>query len=104
MSSYDRQLEEPERQRLQRLVERLTEEQLAASLGGGWTVAVALAHMAFWDRRVMAQVHRWQREGRGPNARDEIDSGIINEASLAQWQALAPRAAAREALAAAEAA
>jgi hypothetical protein len=60
--------------------------------------------MAFWDRRVVAQLARWRSQGRGPGPQDEFDSVVINEASLAQWQALPPRAAANEALAAAEAA
>jgi hypothetical protein len=98
------QQEQSQRERLRRLVARLTDEQLATPLGGNWTVAVALAHMAFWDRRVVAQVERWERESRGPEPRDQIDSVVINDASLAQWRALSPRAAANEALAAAAAA
>jgi uncharacterized protein (TIGR03083 family) len=104
MSPIDQQREQAERQRLQRLVERLSDDQLTTPLGSDWTVAVALAHMAFWDRRVVAQLEIWQREGRGPQPQDHFDSAVINEASLAQWRALAPRAAANEALAAAEAA
>ena len=104
MSPIDQEREQTERQRLQRLVERLSDEQLMTPLGADWTVAVALAHMAFWDRRVAAQLELWQRQGRGPQPQDDFDSTVINDASLAQWRALAPRAAANEALAAAEAA
>jgi hypothetical protein len=104
MSPIDYQQERTERERLRRLVERLSDGQLATPLGGDWTVAVALAHVAFWDRRVVAQLDNWQRQGRGPGPRDQFDSEVINEASLAQWRALPPRAAANEALAAAEAA
>src|SRR5919199_820848 len=104
MSPIDQQQESRQRDRLRQLVERLTGEQLATPLGGDWTVGVAFAHMAFWDRRVVAQLAKWAREGRGPEPRDTIDSEVINEASLAQWRALEPRAAANEALAAAEAA
>ena len=42
------------RARLASLVETLRPAQLAVDLGGGWTVASALAHMGFWDR--------WQAE------------------------------------------
>ena len=35
--------------RLGELVGRLTPEQLVAPLGGGWTVSMALGHLAFWD-------------------------------------------------------
>ena len=40
-----------ERERLRSLAKRLTEEQLKAPLGDDWTVAIALGHLAFWDRR-----------------------------------------------------
>ena len=41
-------------QRLAELAARLTEEDLARSLGGGWTIKAALAHLAFWDRYASA--------------------------------------------------
>ena len=40
-----------ERERLISLVARLTDEELSLPLGNGWTIAVALAHLAFWDQR-----------------------------------------------------
>jgi hypothetical protein len=104
MSPINEQHEQSQRDRLRRLVERLTDEQFATPLGGDWTVGVALAHVAFWDRRVVAQLEKWDREGRGPEPRDQMDGTVINDASLAQWRALSPRAAANEALAAAAAA
>jgi hypothetical protein len=104
MHLLDPDAERRQRDRLQQLASRLSDEQLRTDLGGGWTVAVALAHMAFWDRRVVAQLERWRSLGRGPGPQDEFDSVVINDAALAQWQALPPRAAANEALAAAEAA
>jgi hypothetical protein len=39
------------RQRLQVLVARLDDAELAYPLGDEWTVAAVLAHLAFWDRR-----------------------------------------------------
>jgi hypothetical protein len=104
MSPIDHQQEQRQRERLHHLVDRLTDDQLATSLGGGWTVGVALAHLAFWDRRVVAQLEQWQRQGRGPEARDQLDSEVVNSAALPLWQALPPRAAAQAALEAAEAA
>jgi hypothetical protein len=38
-------------ERLRKLVGRLDAEMLAIRLPNGWTVAVALAHIAFWDRQ-----------------------------------------------------
>ncbi len=55
----DRSFQRPNdqsRERLARLVETLTPAQLAVDLGGGWTVASALAHTGFWDRW---QAERW---------------------------------------------
>jgi uncharacterized damage-inducible protein DinB len=45
-----------QRERLHTLVERLSDEDLARALTGGWTVAVLLAHLAFCDRFVLV---RW---------------------------------------------
>jgi len=103
MSPIDDDQEQRQRERLQHLVERLTDAQLTTSLGGGWTVGVALAHLAFWDRRVVAQLDQWQRQGRGPDERDALDSDVVNTAALALWQLLPPRAAAQAALDAADA-
>lgn len=104
MSPIDRQQERAQRERLERVVNGLTDEQLGASVGGGWTVSVVLAHMAFWDRRVVAQLQKWQREGRGPGPQDNIAGDVINDASVQQWRLIPPRAAAAEAVEAAEAA
>ncbi len=53
MSNHDPDLQrnaEATRQ-LGELVERLDAADLDRSLGGGWTVAFALVHLAFWDAR-----------------------------------------------------
>jgi hypothetical protein len=101
----DRGQDHLERQRLEALLERLSDSDLARPLDDGWTVSATLAHLAFWDRRAALLVERWIREGRAPGPNDLIaDIDTINEAALPQWLAIAPRAAATEALAAAEAA
>lgn len=46
-------------ERLTALVARLTPEDLQRSLGGNWTVAFALAHLAFWDARQVAALQRY---------------------------------------------
>lgn len=56
MSDHDTDLErnaEATRQ-LGELVQRLDAADLGRSLGGGWTVAFALVHLAFWDARQTA--------------------------------------------------
>jgi hypothetical protein len=90
-----------ERRRLEALVARLSDVELGKDLGDGWTPAVALAHLAFWDRRAVLTLERWQRAGTLP---DEPDVEILNDSLLEEWRALPPRRAADLAVAAARAA
>lgn len=46
-------------ERLTALVARLTPQDLQRSLGGNWTVAFALVHLAFWDARQVAALQRY---------------------------------------------
>jgi len=46
-----------ELRRLEELVE--SNPDYLADLGGGWTVAVAFAHLAFWDRRQATLLRDW---------------------------------------------
>ncbi len=39
--------------RLQQLIAQLTDADLNRSVGDDWTVAVVLAHLAFWDQRAL---------------------------------------------------
>lgn len=48
-----------QRERLRELVARLDFDMLAVSLPNGWTVAGALAHVAFWDRQRLCVMRRW---------------------------------------------
>jgi hypothetical protein len=93
------------RERLRALIDRLSDSELAKPMPDGWTVAAVLAHMAFWDRRATVLVERWTRERRGPEPRElNDDVAQINDGAKPQWLALDARAAANEALAAADAA
>ena len=87
--------------RLEALVARLGDADLARDLGGGWTVSVALSHLAFWDRRIAYMLDRWMREG---TPHEELDDDVINTALEAVHQAVEPRAAARLAVESAKAA
>ncbi len=89
-----------ERERLHALVARLTEEELMRPMGDHWTVAVALAHLAFWDERSLYLLRKWQREG---VVSSPIDIDVTNDCLLATWRAIPPRAAANLAVVAAEA-
>ena len=88
------------RRRLETLVRRLSEEDLARSTDYGWTVAALLAHLAFWDQRMIVILHRWLEEGLDPSP---IDSRAVNDALQIVCHALDPRTAVELCLSYAEA-
>jgi hypothetical protein len=91
--------------RLRDLVEGLSEEQLASPTDGGWTVAGVLAHMAFWDYRIVTLLDRWGPDGGGDTPTYEgEDVDWINDATKPIFLAMPPRVAAQTALDAARAA
>jgi hypothetical protein len=63
------------RERLARLVAGLTPSQLAIDLGGGWTVASAIAHVGFFDR---FQAGRWTKMLAGEWSSDD-ESLVVAE-------------------------
>ncbi len=90
--------------KLRGLVERLSDQDLTVEVGGGWTVAVALAHVAFWDRYLAARWKHAVREGlAAPEGLPDFVSDFINQAAVDDWRVCPPREAARQALTAAEA-
>jgi hypothetical protein len=88
-----------QRERLKALVSRLSDPDLRRPLGEGWTVFTALAHMAFWDRRALGMLERWEH-GEAPSPADPVG---LNAALLPEWLALPPHEAARLVVEAAEA-
>ena len=86
--------------RIRALAARLTDEQLQHPVGEHWTVAILLAHLAFWDRRVMYVLDMTERDGK--LFIPEIDI-FVNDLSLPLWAAIPPRQAARIAIETAEA-
>jgi hypothetical protein len=83
-----------ELRRLRTLVERLSDADLARPTPGGWTVASSLAHVAFWDQRILFWLDRWER-GEPPRRPDAADIDWINDAGKPLCLALPPRTAAR---------
>lgn len=77
--------------RLRALVERLSDEELQQPVGDHWTVAITLAHLAFWDRRVLLGLDVVEREGKLNIPTIDIS---VNDLSLPLWAAIPPRAAA----------
>jgi hypothetical protein len=93
-----------ERVRLRALVQRLSDQDLARPMEAGWTVAGVLAHLAFWDQRIVALLDEWERKGPSwtPPVEEEHDVDWINDAAKALCLALPPRVAAELALSVAE--
>ena len=78
------------RRRLETLLGGLSDEDLARSTDYGWTVAALLAHLAFWDQRMIVILRRWLEEGFDPSP---IDSAAVNDSLRVICHALEPRTA-----------
>ena len=89
------------RRRLEALTQKLTEADLARSTDYGWTVAALLAHLAFWDHRMIVILRRWLEEGFDPSP---IDARAVNDSLKVVCHALEPRTAVELCLAYAQAA
>ncbi len=86
-------------ERIRALAARLTDAELMHPVGQHWTVAITLAHLAFWDRRVMYVLDKTRESGEV--FIPEIDI-FVNDLSLPLWAAIPPREAARIAIEQAE--
>ena len=86
-------------ERLRELVARHDADMLAVRLPNGWTVAVALAHVAFWDRQRLCLMRRWAA---GDWCDGGYDGDLFNEALLPVLEAVSPDRAAALALRTAE--
>ncbi len=89
-----------ERKRLISLVDCLTDEELNLTLGNDWTIAIALAHLAFWDQRSLFLIRKWKKSGSVEFS--PIDTEVTNDSLLFLWRALEPRVAANLAVSSAE--
>src|SRR5690242_9145405 len=86
-------------ERIRALAARLSDAEMQRPVGEHWTVAIALAHIAFWDRRVMYVLDMTERDH--TLFIPEIDI-FVNDLSLPLWAAIPPREAARIAIETAE--
>ena len=86
--------------RMRALAARLTDAEMQHPVGEDWTVAIALAHLALWDRRVLKVLETTEREGK--LSAPQIDV-VTNDIALPLFAAIPPRAAARLAIEAADA-
>ena len=83
------------RERIQALADRLSAEEMQTKVGEHWTVGIVLAHLAWWDRRVMYVLDMTEKDGK--LFIPEIDI-FVNDLSLPLWAAVPPREAARIAI------
>ncbi len=87
-------------ERMRALVARLSDTELRRRVGQDWTVAITLAHLAFWDRRALAILDKTETAGKFVNIEVDI---AANDVALPLWAAIPPREAARLAIESAEA-
>ncbi len=71
---------------------KLSDKELQHRVGEHWTVAITLAHLAFWDRRVMYVLDATERDGKLSAPGIDI---AVNDISLPLWAVIPPREAAR---------
>ncbi len=92
-----------ELKRLRALVARLDDDELRRPVNEDWTVASALAHIAFWDARALVLGEKLQRGAPfSPSDAEPEDVDWINDATRPLIQAIEPREAAGLALRTAE--
>ena len=92
-----------ERERLRRLVERLSDDELRVAVNEHWTVAGVLGHIAFWDARALALAEKVDRGVPfSPSDDEPEDVAWINDATRPLIHAIEPRVAAELALRLAE--
>lgn len=72
-------------ERIRMLAAGLNSTEMQHPVGEHWTVAIALAHLAFWDRRVLDGLDRTEQAG--ALAFPEIDF-VVNDLSLPFWAAV----------------
>ena len=85
--------------RLRQVVQSLDAAMLALRLPNGWTVAGALAHIAFWDRQRLCLMRRWAV---GDMCSDAYDGDLFNATMQPLLEMIPPELAAAAAIQAAE--
>ena len=92
------------REKLQKFVREVTDEELEMVIyKEGWTIAVMLGHLAFWDLRRAALAKRWQRRELERSDIGGVSMDTTNDALITVFLAMPPRTAAELVVKAAEA-
>jgi hypothetical protein len=68
----------------------LSDSDLAAQMPAGWTVSAVLCHLAFWDKRALVLLDKWEKEGIEISL---IDTDLVNEVSRLLCLAIPARTA-----------
>jgi|SRR5690606_29437939 uncharacterized damage-inducible protein DinB len=89
------QLNRESTERIKKLVANLTDEQFQTRVGEHWTVAMALVHLAFWDRRVLYALDKTEQNGKLYIPEVEV---AVNDLSLPIWATVPAKEAVRLAI------
>jgi hypothetical protein len=101
-NKYDKE-NDKSRERLQKLLDTITDEELQLVIyKEGWTIAAMLGHLAFWDERRLALIKSWKQTRVEHSDINGLDLQTINDALIPVFLAITPRKAAGLALTAAE--
>lgn len=87
-------------ERLEVFVDRLADKDYDRQVGAGWSIGSILAHLAFWDFRVLELIKRWKQAGVSPSP---VDPDIINDATKPLFMEIPGREAVKLVLSAAKA-
>jgi hypothetical protein len=91
-----------ERERLKKLVNKLTDEELKLVIyKQGWTIAAVLGHLAFWDQLALELLCKWSENGVTPAPSMNVD--FLNDALTRLFLVLPPRTIAKLAVSSAKA-
>ena len=104
MNPPDTSYNERNREQTERLktLRRLSDAELSRPVGEHWTVAVALAHIQYWDGRGLGAIEAWKRH-RVPLTLWRNNEAAVNDLRLDLWRAIPPRQALEQAIVTAEA-
>jgi hypothetical protein len=81
-----------ERERLIKLVNEITDKELELIIyKEGWTIAVVLGHLAFWDERRIELLKLWQRNDFSASGIEGTNMHIVNNALVPLFLATPPR-------------
>ena len=93
------QLNRESTERIKKIASNLTDEQFQTRVGEHWTVAIALVHLAFWDKRVLATLESTAKNKKLSVV--EVDT-VVNDLSLPIWATVPAKEAIKLAIETAE--